>query len=169
MRSPVWQAVIVGILVAGCGPAPKSAEPETSPTQDRSAIDRTRSAYEAAWMAANVDEVADLYTDDAVVLYPNQPAISGKSEIVDYFRSFFREYVQDSFTLTSAEIEIAGPWAFDRGTYRWKRIPRNGGNPIEDRGKYLIVLRRQADGSWKVARDMDNSDRPQEQSTRSSD
>jgi ketosteroid isomerase-like protein len=34
------------------------------------------------------------------------------------------------------------------------------GASVEDHGKYLVILKRQSDGSWKMARDMDNSDRP---------
>jgi ketosteroid isomerase-like protein len=56
--------------------------------------------------------------------------------------------------------------AFDRGTYRWKAVPRSGGDAIEDHGKYPVILQRQPGGSWKVARDMDNSDRPLAQSAR---
>jgi len=134
--------------------------------QAREGISKTRSEYVSAWRAANASKVAELYTKDAVVMYPNQPAVSGRSAIVDYFKGFFAEFPRNEFELTSAEIEIAGSWAFDRGEYRWKGVPRAGGKPTEDSGKYLVVLERQASGEWKVARDMDNSDRSGSQSTR---
>ena len=35
-----------------------------------------------------------------------------------------------------------------------------GAAPIEDRGKYLTIWRKQADGSWKVQRGTFNSDLP---------
>jgi len=129
-------------------------------------INKTRHGYVSAWKAANADQMATLYTTDAFVLYPNQAAVAGRSAILAYFKAFFGEFAQEDFELTSAEIEIVGPWAFDRGTYRWKAVPRAGGDPITDYGKYLVILQRQADGSWKVARDMDNSDRPLAQSAR---
>ena len=78
----------------------------------------------------------------------------------------FAEFTQEDFELISEEIEIVGPWAFDRGTYRWRGVPRPGGDPVSDHGKYLVILQRQPDGSWKVARDMDNSDRPLAQTAR---
>jgi uncharacterized protein (TIGR02246 family) len=134
--------------------------------QARAGIDKTRSKYVAAWKAANVSTIAELYTENALVLYPNQPAVTGRSAIVEYFKAFFAEFPQNEFELTSAEIEIAGPWAFDRGAYRWKGVPRAGGEPVEDGGKYLVILQRQASGEWKVARDMDNSDRSASQVTR---
>jgi ketosteroid isomerase-like protein len=38
--------------------------------------------------------------------------------------------------------------------------PRAGGTAINDEGKYLVVVQRQTDGSYKVARDIDNSSMP---------
>ena len=114
----------------------------------------------------DAEALARLYADDALVLYPNQPAVSGRAAILGYFTAFFREFTQSDFELTSEEIEVAGSWAFDRGTYRWKGVPRAGGDPVEDHGKYLVILQRQTDGSWKVFRDMDNSDKPLTQATR---
>jgi len=74
--------------------------------------------------------------------------------------------VVERFELVSDEIQVTGEWAFDRGTYQWRGVPRAGGDAIDDRGKYLVILQRQVDGSWKLARAMDNSDRPLAQSTR---
>ncbi|HEV8334514.1 MAG TPA: DUF4440 domain-containing protein [Steroidobacteraceae bacterium] len=140
------------------------ASPEAQ-GEARSGIDATRNAYAAAWRAADVKQIAELYTENAFVLYPNQPAISGRSAIVDYFKGFFGEFPENEFELVSSEIVIAGSWAFDRGTYRWKGTPRSGA-VVEDNGKYLVVLLRGDDGKWRVARDMDNSDRQAPQATR---
>ena len=120
----------------------------------------------AAWKAADAEQLADLYAADAFVLYPNQPAVAGRSAILAYFKSFLAEFAPEDFELTSDEVVVAGPWAFDRGTYRWKAVPRAGGDAMVDNGKYLVILQRQPDDSWKVARDMDNSDRPLAQSAR---
>ena len=155
-------AALFMVAVAACGPAgaaDKSAVLVTA-EQDRAGINKIRNEYVSAWKSANADEMAKLYTEDALVLYSNQPAIAGRSAILAYFKSFFARFRQEVFELTSAEIEVAGPWAFDRGTYRWRGVPRTGGDAIDDNGKYLVILKRQPDGSWKVARDMDNSDRP---------
>ena len=120
----------------------------------------------AAWNESDAGRIADLYADDALVLYPNQPAVSGREEIRKYFQMFLADFVNQDFQLTSSEIEVHGSWAFDRGTYRLKATPRTGVDAIEDHGKYLVILRRQPDRSWRVARDMDNSDKPLTQSAR---
>jgi uncharacterized protein (TIGR02246 family) len=159
---------LLSVGLGSCGPGGSATKPDTGTTtaQDRAAIDSVRNQYAATWKSANAEQMATLYTSDAAVLYPNQAAVVGSTAIQAYFKTFFDQFVQEIFELTSEEIEVTGPWAFDRGTYRWRATPRAGGPPIEDNGKYLVILRRQANGSWKVARDMDNSDRPQTQNTR---
>jgi len=169
MRHNGWAlASLLLIATAACKPGGRGSESSTTATveQDRAGINKTRSAYVSAWKGTDADQMANLYTHDALVLYPNQPAVVGRSAILVYFKAFFAEFTQEDFELTSEEIEVAGQWAFDRGTYRWRGVPRAGGDPVSDHGKYLVVLQRQPDGSWKVARDMDNSDRPLAQTAR---
>jgi ketosteroid isomerase-like protein len=55
------------------------------------------------------------------------------------------------------EVVIAGRWAFRRATIDWSLVPTDKGQPIRDPGKYMILYRRQEDGSWRVARDIWNS------------
>jgi uncharacterized protein (TIGR02246 family) len=168
-RGEKWQLIAAQDAMVPDAEQPRSVglfEGSAPIEHAREGIDKTRSEYVAAWKAANASKIAELYTENALVLYPNQPAVTGRSAIVKYFERFFAEFPQNEFELTSEEIEIAGQWAFDRGAYRWKGIPRAGGEPAEDRGKYLVVLQRQASGEWKVARDMDNSDRSASQAAR---
>ena len=148
-------------LFAGAGDANPSPEA-------RAAIDAARTAYAAAWRESSAAKIADVYTADALVLYPGQAPVSGRQAIVEYFTGFFTEFPKNNFDLVSTEVVVNGAWAFDQGTYRWKGAPRSGGAAEEDHGKYLVVLQRQADGTWKVARDMDNSNRPASQCTRGS-
>lgn len=171
MRLHGWAAAgLVIVAIEACEPGGRGTKLSAAATveQDRAGINKGRNEYMTAWKAGNADQVANLYTTDAFVLYPNQPAVAGRGAILAYFKSFFAEFAQEEFELTSAEIEIVGAWAFDRGTYRWRAVPRAGGDPIADHGKYLVILHRQPDGSWRVARDMDNSDRPLAQSARGS-
>jgi uncharacterized protein (TIGR02246 family) len=175
-RDGKWQVIAAEDLIAPVGADQASSSGglflnSSEREKYKTEVGKTRDAYMSAWKSANAGQIADLYTDDALVLYPNQPAVNGKSAIRAYFQSFFGDFAQKEFVLESSEVEIAGDWAFDRGTYRWKGVPRAGagGDPAEDHGKYLVILRRQPDGTWKVARDMDNSDRPAFQATREGD
>jgi len=89
-------------------------------------------------------------------LPPNQAAVQGKAAIQAWLEAFppFSNFQEQSL-----EIEGQGDLAYDGGTYSMTVTPP-GAVPFEDRGKYLTICRKQADGSWKVARAMFNSDLP---------
>lgn len=67
------------------------------------------------------------------------------------WEGLLRDFTIDS-SVSVEEIEVSGDWAFERGAYRMKLTPIGGGAPIEDEGKYLDIVRRQGDGTWKYAR-----------------
>jgi len=97
-----------------------------------------------------------LFTEDAISMPPNQAAVQGKAAILAWEESF---PPISNFQEQSVELEGQGDLAYDRGTYSMTVTPP-GAAPIEDRGKYLFILRKQADGSWKFLRVMYNSDLP---------
>lgn len=59
--------------------------------------------------AANASKIAQMCTEDTLVLYPDHPAVKGRSAIGDSFKEFFTDFPQNEFQLSSAEIEIASP------------------------------------------------------------
>lgn len=156
-----WMAICLPLatMVASCF-GQEASTPKAAVDHNVAAIAKVRNEYAAAWKTGIADRVAGLYADDGVVLYPNNPALVGKSAILRYFKTFFDQFVPTNFELASDEVTVAGDWAFDRGTYKLGIVPKGGAEAIHDYGKYLVILQRQADGSWKVARDMDNSDSP---------
>jgi uncharacterized protein (TIGR02246 family) len=166
-RDGRWQIIAAEDLIAPSTDQPSTEGLFTGSLQnDLRGVDSCRKEYMSAWLAADANHLANVYTSDAIVLYPNQPKIVGRAAILRYFKDFFKQYRQDLFELTSEEVKIVGTLAFDRGRYTWRAVPRAGGDPIKDNGKYLVILQRQENGSWRVARDMDNSDRPLSQTTR---
>ncbi|MGH7983124.1 MAG: YybH family protein, partial [Candidatus Udaeobacter sp.] len=61
----------------------------------------------------------------------------------------------------TAKVEVArsGDLAYTTGTYELTMNDASG-KPINDRGKYVEVWKKQADGKWKVVADIWNSDLP---------
>src|SRR5205823_2133575 len=62
-----------------------------------------------------------------------------------------------SWKPTRVEASKSGDMAHVSGTYEFS-INDASGKPFNDRGKYLEVWKKQADGNWKCAADMWNSD-----------
>ena len=53
---------------------------------------------------------------------------------------------------------MTSDWAYERFSFSRTMTPTGGGEPTTARGKGIHVYRRQSDGSWKLARDLWNSD-----------
>ncbi|MEO8456548.1 MAG: DUF4440 domain-containing protein [Chloroflexota bacterium] len=102
--------------------------------------------------------VEEFYAADARVLAPNMPAVSGKASIVAVFQGMLDAGLTD-IVLSTTHVESSGDLAYEVGTYRLKLEPA-GADPIQDNGKYVVVLGRQSDGSWKCVADIFNTDLP---------
>ncbi len=123
---------------------------------DRTAIRQVGEDYVKLVNANDSKGAVALYTDDAMVMAPNEAAVQGKAAIQAWMEA---PPPISNFQMQSLEIEGRGDLAYDRGTYSVTVTPA-GAAPIEVHGKYLTILRKQADGSWKVQRDIWNSDLP---------
>jgi uncharacterized protein (TIGR02246 family) len=115
--------------------------------------------WAAAWVAGDAAAVADFYTEDAMLLPQNSPPVVGKAAIRSGYQTVFDQYnVRGSSEI--AELETGGDWGFMRGTYKITVTPKGGGEPVEeDSGNWLWIVKRQADGAWKIHRAVGASDR----------
>ena len=152
------------MLPSACAPqAEQQAEPvveeSTSTEADVEAIKRVNVDLINAFNAGDAAAAVALVMDDAVDLPPNRPAVIGREAIRSFVQSDF-----DTFTMNFAdeivEVEVAGDLAVIWSNYTVTLTPKDDGEPIENNGKWLKVLKRQPDGSWKFSRNIWNSDNP---------
>ena len=126
---------------------------------DLEAINRVRDAHVAALNAGDAGAWVALFTDDGVQMPPNAPANVGRSTIGSWSKGFM-DLFRLEFALAVDEVRVLGEWAFERGTYTISLNPKAGGPPMQDMGKYITVYQRKPGDSWRMARDIWNSDRP---------
>ena len=137
---------------APAGPAPLS-------DADKAAIQATIDASLKIGNTTPLDAPAFVkayYADDAILMPSNQPALSGAGPITEWFKAL---PPVSGLKFTTDEIEGFGGVAYLRGRYSFTMLPP-GAAPIPDSGKYLEIWKKQADGSWRSARDIFNSDLP---------
>lgn len=153
------------LLVSMIACAPAAEQPEAVPGDvasteaDVAAIETLRADFVAAYNAEDVEKLVSLFTADAIRMPPDVPALSGSEELQgDFSRQF--EMADFEVSIATDETGIAGDWAFARGTYGVKITSAEGGDPVEYTGKWINVMQRQADGSWKISHNIFNSDVP---------
>ncbi len=105
----------------------------------------------AADNAGDVDAVMAQYAADAVLLPPGAPAVAGAAAIRARYAAGFQQFRLE-VAFESHETRVAGDWAFDRGVTRGRLVWHDGRPPTPLADHYLMVLIRQPDGAWKIAR-----------------
>jgi ketosteroid isomerase-like protein len=96
------------------------------------------------------------YTEDATILTSNMPAIQGRAAIQAMFESF---PPISAFKVEIADLDGRGDLAYVRGNYAMTIAPP-GAPAMSDRGKYVEVWKKGADGTWKASYDSWTSDLP---------
>jgi uncharacterized protein (TIGR02246 family) len=105
-------------------------------------------------VAQDYEGLANAYTEDATFMPPG-PAVTGRSAIREWMAAF---PPVSKFELNIDDIDGHGDLAYVRGQLLMVLHPEGAPEPVEDRGKYLEVRRKQADGSWLMSADIFNSD-----------
>ena len=123
---------------------------------DLKAIDNVRDAHVAAVNAGDARTWAAQFTDDGVQMPPNMPVNVGRSLIESWSKAFMDLFGLE-FALSVEEVRVLGKWAFERGIYTISLSPKSGGPPMQDEGKYITIYERKSGESWRMARDIWNS------------
>ena len=98
---------------------------------------------------------AQVYADDAKVLPPNMPMVSGKPAIQAFWKMAMEMGVH--LNLEAVDLVVDGSTAYETGAATMT-TQAGAAQPKTSKGKYVIVMRRQSDGSWKLVLEIWNSD-----------
>ncbi len=150
--------IVVIAILAGVSFACAKAAPLSE--QDKAAIQKVHDNYVRAMNAEQPDfraMVRASYTDESQVLAPNFPAVRGTDAIASAYSA---GPPARNFRFSAVEIDGRADLAFGRGAYEGDWATHSGVE-VHDKGKFVDVLKKQADGSWKVVYDIWNSDAAQ--------
>ena len=145
-------------VVAGCAqPAPEA--PDTH-AQDEATIRTQEKTWSDGIATKDVDKFVANYAPDAVVLPPNAPMSSNPADIRKAIGEMLQTPgLQMTFTPSAVSVAKAGDMAYSYGTYNLSATGPDG-KPMADKGKYVTIYKKQADGMWKAVVDTFNSDMP---------
>ncbi|MGA2608147.1 MAG: SgcJ/EcaC family oxidoreductase [Terriglobia bacterium] len=147
-------------LSAGCSNPPPAPPPDTR-AADLQAVKDVEAAWIKDMATKDADKFASYLAEDASGLYPGAGILNGKEAIKAAFAPYFAD---PNFSLTwestRAMASKGGDMVYSQGTYTMTVTNPKTKKPITDKGKYLTIYTKQADGSWKVVADTYNSDSP---------
>ena len=144
-------------LAAGCSNAP--APPPDTRAADVQAVKDVEAAWVKDMATKDADKYASYFAEDASGLYPGAGILNGRAAIKAWAAPYFAD---PNFSVTAqstrAMASKGGDMVYLQGTYTMTVTNPKTKKPVTDKGKYLMVYTKQADGSWKVVADTMNSD-----------
>jgi ketosteroid isomerase-like protein len=142
----------IGVLLSLSAPAfaaVQPADPET--TFHAGTIE-----WVAAYNAGEPDRIIALYSEDAIVMPPDAPSVTGDAALRSFLADEMAEAKKGGITIVLTgddEADTSGDLGWHRGTFK---VVGEGGASLGT-GKYLEIWERQQ-GKWRITRDIWNND-----------
>jgi len=118
------------------------------------ANDAMEAAYIAAYDAEDGAGIAALFAPDGTIAPPGMASIK-QAGIAAYYDAQFSSGADFSLKVDREGIVVSGDMSVGWGTYV-ATMAMEGADPVATDGRYGVVSKRQADGSWKIYRHMFN-------------
>ena len=144
-------AVVASLAVSACT---RGAPPVADTAADQVAIRAAHRALHDAYYANDIDAEMAFYADDAVVMAPDAPAVSGR----DAIRQLWMKDVPkpgDSEVLDEQHVEVSGNVGWSSGTFK---VTAAGGAESAS-GKFMSTWRK-TNGKWLHVQEIWNNDHP---------
>lgn len=156
LRVALVARVAVGALAlaasAGCAAA---GPPPPSLPELRASLEKAELDFAADTEARGVEGWVAAFADDGAQLGAKGTATRGKERIRAAMGPVLARF-RILWKPTLVEVSPAGDMGYTYGQYEVRR--RDGTPEVLERGAYMSVWRREADGHWKVIADMGSED-----------
>jgi uncharacterized protein (TIGR02246 family) len=148
-------ALTITVACAEQTPQKPAAPPDTRKA-DEAAIRAASSAWSKAFQEKDLDKAMSYYADDAALFVSNGALVKTKDAIKMAWKPVLAAPGPGtSFTASYVEVARSGDLAYEYGTYDVQTEVKKG-KVTDEKGKYVVVWKKQADGSWKAAADISN-------------
>jgi uncharacterized protein (TIGR02246 family) len=160
MRKPARGLFVSFLLICLPVLSLRATQPRTAAgTKEEAAVRKVLSGLGAADGTGDLAAVLSLYAEDAALLPPNSPVLSGQAGVRSFYEpAFQRFHFEVSFDVD--EIHVVGDWAFAQGFINGQFISKQESAPPRKlHEKFLMVLHHEKD-AWKIYRIIWNASEP---------
>lgn len=142
------RATLTTLLLAFTTLAPTTAAAQDHPSVTLPpALDRVLRDYEQGWRKGDAALLSLLFTPDGFALPNRKPPARGREAIRAAYQGG-----GGSLTLRALSYATSDSVGYIIGAYTYDEVPRG-----RDVGKFVLALRRDAQGKWLIAADIDNA------------
>jgi uncharacterized protein (TIGR02246 family) len=113
------------------------------------------------WGGKDADGIAAHYADDGSLMIPNSPVMTGKDAIGKGLKDALAD-PNWSLALQPVQVEVSkgGDLGYTRGTYVLIATDPASKKPVTEKGRFVTIFRKEADGAWKAVQDINNAEAP---------
>ena len=160
--SPYRTLVALALLLpfAGCAAPAKAPEASADPAALRDTIQAREREWSAAFLASNAAGVAALYTEDGAQVQASGDWFRGRDAITKGMQTQFDTLAVTAREDITEEVFAAGDYVVEIGHYSYQGTSKTDKTPRSGAGRYMVLWRKDADGVWRLHRDIGNDAPP---------
>jgi uncharacterized protein (TIGR02246 family) len=157
-RHPAIFFTLTFLIWTGCSQSPA---PDTREADARALREGEVAAFVKDWGGKDAERIAAHYTHDGNVMVPNSPMMTGKDAIGKVMKDVLND-PNWSLALQPVQVEVSrgGDLGYTRGTYVLTATDLASKKPVTEKGRFITIFRKGADGSWKAIEDINNAEAP---------
>ncbi|MGZ0016390.1 YybH family protein [Yeosuana sp. AK3] len=145
----ILKSLVLGLLVAttilGCKEnVVETVEPIKPATVEE--LGQMNRDFAKALVAKDANAAANLYTENASLLPPNEPIVTGRENIKNYWQGAIDAGLIAA-SVKTIDAGSDGDLGYEIGTFELK-FQSEDGSIITDIGKYTELLKRNSEGQW---------------------
>jgi ketosteroid isomerase-like protein len=127
---------------------------------DLYAINAAKSEFRDGFNLADASRVLAIADSDLVTFADGQPSEFGESglNVLKTRLANLFELFTTKLSVIVIEIRLQGDTAYDYGWHDLTLTPRDGGQTVRRRNRYVDIWRRNKEGKWKLWMYIDNRD-----------
>ena len=134
--------LIATVSITSCKQEIKQ-EPQKATVEELGQMNRD---FAKALIDGDAEAAANLYDENASLLPPNEPIVTGRENIKAYWQGAIDAGVVGA-SVKTISAENDGDLAYEIGTFELQ-IKGENDSIIVDKGKYTEILKRNAEGKW---------------------
>jgi uncharacterized protein (TIGR02246 family) len=136
----------------GCGGSGEPSEADLTMARSISP------AFVRAMESKDSEALASFYAEEGTLMPPGAPPIQGRAAIQAFWERMVHTAIK-KVALNPQDLRMSGDLSYEVGTYDID-LALPDGTAASEQGKYIVLMKKQADGSWKMTHDMWSSNTP---------
>jgi ketosteroid isomerase-like protein len=149
-------ALLISVSLAWAAPAANAQQAKPTEAADTAAVRAVGETWRQLYAAGRYSEIPALYAEDTLVMPRGRARIEGRAQMARSIGGLAAGRRVD-IQVTERELKLAGDYAWFVGDFRVTYLsPEPNVAPKTEYGRSFILYRRDADGRWRILRDIDS-------------